>query len=253
MFTSAVVKTPCANMVEGISHAGLGLPDYELALAQHGEYVKALETCGLAVTVLEPDEVFPDSCFIEDTCLVTRSCVVITRPGAGSRRKEIDAVARAMAGFGLPMKQIQAPGTLDAGDVMMVGDHFYVGLSERTNQEGVDQLAAILEPFGLTVSTIALSSVLHLKTGISYLENNVLLAFGEFLSKPELVSFDILEVGEDEAYAANSVWINNRVIVPKGCPNTLKMIQDKGYATIAVDVSEFRKLDGGLSCLSLRF
>ena len=253
MFTSAVVKTPCKNMVEGISHAGLGLPNYTKALTQHREYVRAMEACGLAVTTLEPEEAFPDSCFIEDTCLVTRDCAVITRPGADSRRGEIEAVARAMAPLGLPMDKIRAPGTLDAGDVMMVGDHFYVGLSDRTNQEGADQLAAILALFGMTVSVIALSSVLHLKTGISYLENNVLLAFGEFLSKPELMSFDILEVAVEEAYAANSVWINGRVIVPTGFPKTLEMIRDKGYDTIEVDVSEFRKLDGGLSCLSLRF
>ena len=111
----------------------------------------------------------------------------------------------------------------------------------------------ILKKQGYTSSTIKLESVLHLKTGISYLENNNLLAFGEFLTHPSLSGFNILAVDPDESYAANSVWINGRVLVPKGFPKTEKMIGNAGYKTIAIDVSEFRKLDGGLSCLSLRF
>ncbi len=253
MFTCAMVKTPCKNMVNGISHADMGKPDYALAVRQHQNYIRALETCGLAVVVLDPDESFPDSTFIEDTCLVTGRCIVITRPGALSRRGETRDVARAMAGRDRPVAEIQAPGTLDAGDVMMVKDHFYVGLSDRTNAAGADQLRKILAPHGYTVSFIRLKSVLHLKTGISYLENNCLLAFGEFLTKPELAGFTVLPVHDTEAYAANCVWINDRVLVPEGFEKTRDMIENKGYETIALDVSEFRKLDGGLSCLSLRF
>jgi len=126
-------------------------------------------------------------------------------------------------------------------------------LSERTNTEGTAQLNAILKKYDLTSSTIKLESVLHLKTGISYLENNNLLAFGEFLAKPELVKFNLLKVDPDESYAANSVWINGKVLVPKGFSKAVKMIEDAGYQVIKLDVSEFRKLDGGLSCLSLRF
>lgn len=149
MFTNAVVKPPCNNMVKGITQAGLGRPDYSLALEQHARYVEALETCGLAVTVLEADEKYPDSTFIEDTCLVTGKCAVITRPGADSRKGETSAVARAMARFDLPLYHLSAPATLDAGDIMMVGDHFYVGLSERTNDDGVSQLADLLAPMDI--------------------------------------------------------------------------------------------------------
>jgi dimethylargininase len=253
MFISAMVKTPCKNMVNGISHANLGKPDYGLACRQHDQYILALEACGLAVTVLEPDEAFADSTFIEDTCLVTQKCVVITRPGAISRRGETRAVAEAMCGLDRPMACITSPATLDAGDVMMVNDHFYVGLSQRTNPAGAARLEQILNPFGYTVSAIPLTSVLHLKTGVSYLENNCLLAWGEFVNRPEFAAFCLLKVDDTEAYAANSVWINGRVLVPEGCDKTRAMIEAAGYDTIAVNVSEFRKLDGGLSCLSLRF
>lgn len=253
MFTQAIVKIPCRNMVSGITGAGLGRPNHDLALAQHRAYVEALEACGLEVTVLPAEETYPDSVFIEDTCLVTRACAVITHPGADARKGETASVKAAMAAFDLPIETITAPGTLDAGDVMMTGDHFYVGLSGRTNPEGFRQLSAILNRYGYTASAVPLTSVLHLKTGISYLENNVLLVWGEFADKPDFNGFHRIRVPQEEGYAANSLWINGTVLVPQGYPKTQKRIQEKGYDVILLDVSEFRKLDGGLSCLSLRF
>ncbi len=253
MFTSAIVKTPCKNMVKGITTANLGQPDYKLALKQHAKYIQALEQCGLKVMVLDLDENFPDSTFIEDTCLITPCCAIITNPGADSRKDEIISICKAVKKLDMPVEHIKSPGTLDAGDIMMVKDHYYAGLSERTNQEGALQLKNILKKYGYTSSTIKLEEVLHLKTGISYLENNNLLAFGEFLTKPELKNFNIIKVDSDESYAANSVWINHKVLVPQGFSKTSAIIENAGYKIIKVDVSEFRKLDGGLSCLSLRF
>lgn len=253
MFTTAMVKIPCKNLVSGISNAASGKPDYSLAMDQHARYREALEACGLEVMVLEADEAFPDSTFIEDTCLVTPHCAIITNPGAETRKGEISSVRTAMDALGLTMEAIQAPGTLDAGDIMMVGSHFFVGLSQRTNKKGFEQLSSILKKYGMTAAAVPLTTVLHLKTGLSYLEDNTLLAFGEFLNKPEFQNFSILPVDEKETYAANSVWINGRVLVPMGFPKTKGLIEEKGYTTIEVDASEFRKLDGGLSCLSLRF
>lgn len=240
-------------MVEGITCAGLGLPDFDLALVQHKAYIRALESCGLSVIVLDPDDRYPDSTFIEDAALITPKCAILTNPGAPSRQGEPACISQYIQKIGRPVEFIQAPGTLDAGDVMMVGNHYYIGLSERTNKEGAAQLIRILEKYGLTGSEVTLSSVLHLKTGISYLENNTILAFGEFLEKKEFARFTVLKVEPDEAYAANSVWINDRVIIPEGFPKTAEMIKKAGYEMIRTDVSEFRKLDGGLSCLSLRF
>ena len=253
MFTTAIVKTPCQNITRGISTANLGRPDYNLALQQHAAYIQALKDCGLDVTVLDPDENFPDSTFVEDVCLITPRCAIITRPGAASRRDETLGIERTVQSLGRPVERIQGPGTLDAGDVMMVKNHYFAGLSDRTNTEGALQLSVLLKKYEYTCSTIALDTVLHLKTGVSYLENNTLLALGEFLTLPALSRFNRLEVVLTEAYAANCVWINDTVLVPRGFPITLQAIKDVGYPTIEVDMSEFRKLDGGLSCLSLRF
>ncbi|MEZ5471655.1 MAG: arginine deiminase family protein [Marinicella sp.] len=253
MFKHAIVKTPCANMVNGITEAGLGQPDYQLALQQHQQYIEALQQCGVEVSVLPADEQFPDSCFVEDPAVITQHGAIITHPGADSRKGETKAIEQALLNQGLDIQHIKAPGTLDGGDVMMVDKHFYIGLSDRTNQQGAQQLIGILEQQGMSGETVEMNGLLHLKTGLSYLENNRLLVSQEMIGHPAFESFNLLTVPAAESYAANCIWINGQVIVPKGFPKSQAMIEQAGYSTIAVDVSEFRKLDGGLSCLSLRF
>jgi dimethylargininase len=240
-------------MIHGLTSAHLGKPDFGRALAQHAAYVEVLRDCGLQVTVLETDNDYPDSTFIEDTALLVPGCAVITRPGAPSRRGETASVKEALKSFFDTIEYISTPGTVDAGDIMMVGSHFYIGLSRRTNREGAAQMAAILEKHGLTASTVPLRDFLHLKSGVACLENNTLVAAGEFVAHPVFQDYHILAVGEDERYAANCLWINDRVLVAEGFPETRSIIEAAGFETIAVDVSEFRKIDGGLSCLSLRF
>lgn len=253
MFTRAITCTPCQNMINGISNANLGLPDYQLALKQHKSYVAALAQCGLDVTILAADEAYPDSTFVEDAALLTPHCAIITRPGAPSRQGEIGRVAAALTAFYDNIEQITVPGTVEGGDVMMVGSHFYIGLSQRTNRAGANQLINILQKHGLTGSVVPLQKVLHLKTGVAYLENNNLLAHGEFLDTPNFQQFNIIPIDDAESYAANCIWVNGTVLVPAGFPLTAAAIERAGYPTLSVDVSEFRKLDGGLSCLSLRF
>ena len=136
---------------------------------------------------------------------------------------------------------------------MMVGDHFYVGLSDRTNEEGARQLISLLESFGFSGSTVELHGMLHLKSGISCLENNTLLVCDQFLNEPAFQDFDLIATDADETYAANCLWINGRVLVPAGFPKTRTKIEAAGYQVVEINVSEFQKLDGGLSCLSLRF
>ena len=253
MFKNAIVRIPCKNMVNGLTTAGLGKPDYKKALIQHSNYIKALKKCGLNVAVLEADEHFPDSTFVEDVALLTPKCAIIANPGADSRKGEIAGIKKVLTNFYSNIEEIKEPGLVEAGDIMMVGSHFYIGLSERTNKEGARQIIKFLEKFDLSGSMVSLEKVLHLKTGVAYLENNNLLACGEFISKSEFQKFNILEIDEDESYAANCIWVNNRVLIPKGFPKTQKTIKNAGYQTIEIDVSEFQKLDGGLSCLSLRF
>ena len=184
---------------------------------------------------------------------MTRCSAIITRPGAESRRGETEAVEILLRRFFEHIESIEAPGTLDAGDIMMAGDHFFIGRSERTNEIGAGQIVTILEKQGFTASVVEFSGMLHLKSGLAYLENNHLLACGPCAVMPEFEDFDIIEVPENEAYAANSIWVNDRVIMPSGFPATQEKIRALGYTIIEVDTSEFRKLDGGVSCLSLRF
>ena len=256
MFQNVIVRRPCRALVDGItSNPQLGKPNYELALRQHDDYVAALKRCGVTVTVLPADERYPDSCFVEDPAVITRKCAIITNPSAPSRNGEKEEIIGAIRAF-FPedkIEYIQSPGTLEGGDVMMVGDHFYVGRSARTNEEGIRQFIAILEKHGLSGSEVPLEEVLHLKTGVNYLENGNMLVAGEFVNKPDFVKYNRVEIPVEEAYAANCIWVNGTVIVPEGYPSVEKAVRDLGYPVILVDTSEYRKIDGGLSCLSLRF
>ena len=253
MFTNAIARTPSKSMVNGLSSAGLGLPNYELAIEQHQNYIKALKSCGLEVLVLEAHENYPDSTFVEDVALLSKSCAIITNPGAESRKGEIEDIREVLKRFYTNIEEVQSPGTVEAGDIMMVGSHFYIGLSERTNNNGAQQTIKYLEKYGMTGSTVSMEKVLHLKTGLAYLEHNNLVACGEFLKKTEFQKFNIIKIQESDAYSANCIWVNDKVLLPKGFPKTKETISKAGYEIIEVDVSEFQKIDGGLSCLSLRF
>lgn len=253
MFSRAIVRQPAKSIVHGVSNAKLGLPDYKKALQQHASYVSALKECGLMVTELPADENFPDSTFVEDTALLTPHCAIITNPGEATRKGETRSIKDTLAAFYPIIEEISEPGTVEAGDIMMVADHFYIGLSQRTNKSGAQQLIQILNKYNLSGSSVKLQNVLHLKTGLSYLEDNNLVACGEFLNNPLFNKYTHIEIPQEESYAANSLWINDFVLVPQGYPQTAAKIRNAGYSVIEIDVSEFRKVDGGLSCLSLRF
>ncbi|MBF0233379.1 MAG: N(G),N(G)-dimethylarginine dimethylaminohydrolase [Desulfamplus sp.] len=253
MFTRAIVRRPGKSMVNGLTSSYSGVPDYKKAIIQHDAYIEALKKCGLEIQILEPDEQYPDSTFIEDAALLTKKCAIITNPGAESRKGETLSIKETLKDYYSHIEKIIEPGTVEGGDIMMVEDHFYIGISERTNEHGAQQVISFLEKHGMSGSMVELKTVLHLKTGISYIENNNLVASGEFLSKPEFQKFNLLKIEDDESYAANCIWINDTVIMPQGFPKAMNTIKSAGYAIIELDMSEFRKLDGGLSCLSLRF
>ena len=253
MFSTCIVREPCPEMVEGLSTAGLGKPDYELALDQHQNYIVALENCGCRVIKLPANPEYPDSVFVEDVALLIGPAAIITRPGVDSRKGEVSGLKLVLLDHFSHVDEIMAPGTLEAGDVLEAKNHFYIGLSERTNREGAEQLIRILERHGKTGSTITLKKFLHLKTGVAYLGNDTLLLGGELKQAIEFKIFKRIEVDDDEQYAANSIMVNGTVIMPAGYPKTLNALQTSGYKVLQVDTSEYRKLDGGLSCLSLRF
>jgi dimethylargininase len=253
MFRNAIVRTPSPSMINGLSTAGLGKPDYRKALEQHAVYRETLKHLGLDVKVLPQNDKYPDSTFIEDVALCTPYCAVITRPGAVSRRGEIAGLRTVLGEYYDKIEIIRLPGTVEAGDILMVGSHFYIGVSNRTNNEGAEQLIKILDRHGMTGSKIVLKDLLHLKSGVSYLENNNLLSCTELMHNSDFEKFNMIMIDNDELYAANSLWINGKVLVPEGYPKTRKKIEKAGYETISLNVSEFCKVDGGLSCLSLRF
>jgi len=253
MFRNAIVRKPSGSITDGLSTSDLGKPVYSIALEQHEKYTETLRKIGLEVRVLPSEESFPDSTFIEDVALCTPHCAIITRPGAESRRGETAGLKNVLREYYSAIEEISFPGTLEAGDVMMVGKHFHIGISNRTNTAGADQLIDILEKYNLTGSKVPLNKMLHLKSGVSYLENNIMLAAGEFRNDKIFDRYTIIDVGDNESYAANSLWINGKVIVAEGFPETRAKIEKAGFETIALNVSEFRKVDGGLSCLSLRF
>jgi len=184
---------------------------------------------------------------------LTPKCAIITNPGAPSRKGETLLLKNILKKYYRNIETIENPGTVEAGDILMVEDHFYIGISERTIKDGAHQVTCILEKYGIYSSIIELHKVLHLKTGLAYLDKNNLVASREFLQKKEFQKFNILSISEKESYAANCVFINGTVLIPEGFPESKSTIEEAGYQVYEIDVSEFQKLDGGISCLSLRF
>lgn len=256
MFQRAIVRPPSVNFVEGLTTVDLGPPNYELAVAQHEAYCLALDQCGLTLIRLDADPRHPDSSFVEDTAVLTDKCAILTRPGAPSRAGEVASIRDALAEFYPSSLSIQPPGTVDGGDVCEAGDHFFIGISQRTNEAGARQLAELLAPFGYTTSVVdirGLSGILHLKSGIAYLGDKRLVVIAALANLAELRGFDLVAVNADEEYAANCVRVNHHVLVVEGHPLLEGNLRELGYQTIALEMTEFQKMDGGLSCLSLRF
>jgi dimethylargininase len=256
MFSKAIVRPPGANFAAGLTTVELGAPDLERALEQHESYCRTLESCGLSLVRLPPEEDYPDSTFIEDTAILTARGAVITRPGAPSRRGETNNLAPLLRDYFTEVHSIEEPGTVDGGDVCEAGEHFFIGLSLRTNEHGARQLAGILESFGYTSSLIdirGVSNILHLKSGLAHLGGKQLVVIEALRDFKEFSDYELVCLDSSEDYAANCLVINSKVLIAEGFPATRRELEHMGYQTIALDMSEFQKMDGGLSCLSLRF
>jgi dimethylargininase len=251
----AVLRPPSASFALGLTTAGLGSPDLGLARDQHERYRAAVEACGIEVLYLEPDEDHPDACFVEDVAIVTERGFMLTRPGAPSRRGEVASMAKALLRFQPKLPVIEAPGRLDGGDVCQAEDHFWIGLSARTDQEGAGQLGAWLEQLGYTWSTVGMDgmTLLHLKAGMAFLGEGRVAVVDEFHDDPAFKNYERVRVSREERYAANCVRINDRLLIPSGHPKFEADLKRLGYHVVTVDMSEYEKMDGGLSCLSLRW
>jgi len=251
-FTRAIVRKPGLEFLCAITASNLGRPDFETALDQHAAYCDALKECGLELTVLEADPRFPDGPFVEDTAVVTERCAIITNMSSPSRQGEQAAVQEALAQF-KPIERISPPGTLDGGDVMRIGEHFYIGLSGRTNADGAGQLTDVLARHGYTASTVPVAGCLHLKTGVTWVGGNHVVARADFAGRPELAAFNVIQVAAGEDHAANCLLINGRLLMPAGCQATGRLLGRLSWPVIELPISEFQKMDGGLTCLSVRF
>ncbi|HMI31660.1 MAG TPA: arginine deiminase family protein [Candidatus Limnocylindrales bacterium] len=252
---AAIVRPPSARLASGITTSSLGAPDIPRALEQHREYVAALERAGVRVTLLDPDPEHPDSTFVEDTAVVCGDAVILTRPGAPSRRGEVDSVRSVLEPLFKRIHAISAPATLDGGDVLDVEDRVLIGVSERTNDEGSRQLAGFLAREGIASSTLDIRGapgLLHLKTGISSLGSSRVLAVETLRIQAEAMGLEVVVVPPEEAYAANCVLVNGHLLLAAGFPTAERALLNLGLATLTLEMSEFQKMDGGLSCLSLR-
>lgn len=252
MFRMAIARKPGIDCAAGITTAGLGKPDYELLVRQHSSYLEALSSLGLKLTVLEPLRGFPDAWFVEDTAVVTPDVAVVTNPGAPSRKGEEASIEGILARH-RPTVRIEYPGTIDGGDVLMIDKHFLIGISERTNREGAARLGRILERFGNTWATVPVGDGLHLKSSVNFIGGETLLVTERFANAPELSRYEKIVLDPAEEYAANVLFINGRLIVPAGFPDTRDKLAGIDPGLMELDVGEVRKMDGGLTCMSIRF
>jgi dimethylargininase len=255
-FTRAIVRPPAATFAAGITSSGLGPPDLAVALEQHDVYCRTLERLGLSLVRLAPDPDFPDSTFVEDAAIVTTRSAILTRPGAASRAGEVAALGAVLGEWFPELAETTSPGTLDGGDVCEAGQHFFIGLSQRTNPEGAAQLAEWLSLHRFSSSMIdirGMPGLLHLKTGLSWLGERRLLAVGELAGHPALSGWEIVPVPDGEDYAANCIKVNDALLVARGFPATSGLLGELGYDLVPLAMSEYRKMDGGLSCLSVRW
>ncbi len=252
MFTRAICRKPGLNFSHGLTTVQGGKPDYARMMTQHDAYVGTLKKLGLQVEVLEPLGEFPDAYFVEDAAIMTAEVAVVTRPGAKARRGEAAALESVLAKY-RPLARIEAPGKLDGGDVLLVGRHALIGISERSNPEGASMLGEILEEHGYAWTAVPVAEGLHFKSSVNWVGGTTLLLTEDFAGIEELEGFRQIVVDPAESYCANVLWINGTLIVPAGFPKTLKKLEALKLPIVTLDTSEARLMDGGLTCMSLRF
>ena len=226
--------------------------DFAGALEQHLEYARALESLGLKVDVLEVNSQCPDSVFVEDVAIILDELAIITPMGNASRRPEIPAMAKEIAKY-RELVEISLPATLEGGDVLKVGRTLYVGATSRTNKQGIESLASIVRPFGYTVIPVLVPGCLHLKTCITALDDETFVINPAWLDFSAFGNSRFIEVDPSEPWAGNTLTINGTTLINAAYPITAAKIENMGYKSKRVDISEFVKAEAGLTCMSLIF
>jgi dimethylargininase len=230
--------------------------DYNIAQAQHRQYTQALAALGCEVHCLPAEPDLPDSVFVEDAAIVLDELVIITRPGADSRKPETLSIAQALQPF-RKLCYIQAPGTVDGGDVLRTGKTIYIGLSSRSNLAAIEQMQSFTRPYGYTVKGVTVSGCLHLKSAVTQVAEDTLLINRNWVDAAAFAGafgeMNLIEVDASEPYGANALLVGKTVIYPTSFPRTRKRLEEHGIPTLTVDVSELAKAEGAVTCCSLVF
>src|SRR5262245_40192836 len=226
--------------------------DARRARQQQQAYERCLTGLGVHVISLPEEAKMPDAVFVEDTAVVVDEVAVISRMGAAQRRPEVRNPAKVLSGF-RPLKFMDTPSTLDGGDVMRIGRSLYVGLSRRTNRDGIAQLAEFLSPFAYRVKAVEIQGCLHLKTGCAYIGQNTILANRTWVDVSSIEGIKVIDVPPTEPWAANALLVNGTILVSSSFPETYELLKSRGHSVQSCDIAEMEKAEGGLTCLSIIF
>jgi len=253
-FTHAITRTPPASAVDGLRAEDVGNPDVALMMAHHDAYVHALKQAGLEVRVVDALEDFPDSLFVEDTALCLQEGAIVLRPGAPTRFGESQAMTPHLEEVYTEVRTLEGPGFIEGGDILTTESEILVGKSERTNSWGIEELRRSVADWGYTVREVTTPpGVLHFKSDCSLLDGSTILSTPRLSRSGCFEGYTVIDVAEGEEPAANSIRVNDVVFMPRGFPVTAERVREAGFVVIELDNSECQKIDGGLSCLSLRF
>jgi len=253
-FSHAVTRRPAVSIVDGLRAEDTGAPDLQEMLQAHTDYVSALKSTGAEVIELPPLEAFPDAMFVEDTALCLPQGAILMRPGAPSRLGEVAEMAATLRSCYEEVHEISGTGFIEGGDILVTGREILVGRSARTDAVGVAELSAIVSEWGHTLREVFTpEGVLHFKTDCSLLDAETILSTKRLDASGCFEGYRVLYTADGEEAAANSIRFNNLVLLPAGFPRTAEMLNNEGYEVVEISNVECAKLDGGMSCLSLRF
>ncbi len=253
-FSRAITRRPSASITDGLRAEDTGTPDLDQMLKDHAHYVATLKKTGAEVIELPPLDDFPDAAFVEDTALCLPQGAVLMRPGAPSRMGEVAHMAPTLHALYDDVRQITGPGHIEGGDILVTGREILVGRSDRTDAAGVAELSGIVGDWGHSLREVFTPpGVLHFKTDCSLLDGDTILSTRRLDASGCFEGYRVLHVAEGEEAAANSIRFNQFVLLPAGFPRTAELLDKAGYDVVEINNSECAKLDGGMSCLSLRF
>lgn len=252
MTSYAIVRNPGPDAAQGLTTQTGDPPNLKQLKQQHAAYCDALAALDVKLLRADPAPGYPDAYFVEDTAVVTPDVAILARPGAPERRGEEQSVASLLKRY-RPLEAIHSPGTLDGGDVMIIDRQAFIGLSGRTNLAGADQLTRILTRYDYQCTSVPVDDGLHLKSSVTSLGGKQLLIHASWADRPEFKSYHKIIVDPSESHACNTLWINGHLIIPDGYPRTRVLLEGTGKPLVSLDTRQIHRMDGGLTCLSIRF